>query len=209
MNVQNTTGVSTPPLSKDEICAKIKGLTPVQVELIGTKLAELVFNNVGMIAKYRVAMKVREVNKDVDKDNPMAAMLLRQAGMHARTESQQGKKFLTNEQFFACVMHALWPIKKQINQSFSVPETFLSYGVRFLLSDYEPEGFLAETAEKVGIDLSLIHVPPKYSITLELDKEAWMSDLAFVLKEKSEGVEFSKTSFKVAELEKEMFQSKQ
>jgi hypothetical protein len=103
---------------------------------------------------------------------------------------------------------ALWPVIKKITDSFSTPLSFLEDGLEFQISDNGPMGFVKETAEKFNIEITLDDIPRKYFVTLKLDENLTnytneKSDLIFVLTEESEGIEFSKRTFTIKELEQE------
>jgi hypothetical protein len=188
-------------ISPENIVKKISSIDALQIELIGHKIAEKIVNNLGPVGKAKVAQKINPKQKASE----MTMMLMIQTMMHARMDMEQGKQFLSEEEAFKFVMLALWPIKDKITDSFSKPDWFLEYGLYFQLSDYEPMGVLSETAEKMGLNITLNDVPSKYYIYLKLDKELTneKSDLVFVLTEKSNNVEFSKKTFTIKELEQE------
>ncbi len=113
-------------------------------------------------------------------------------------------QFLSDEQAERFQEEALRPVEAAISDSFSEPDEFLEDGTRFHLSEYRPMGFLAETAEEIGLELTVLDVPPKYCVRLKLDKALTQekSDLVFALTEESDKVEFSRKTFTISELER-------
>ena len=98
----------------------------------------------------------------------------------------------------------LFPVREKIRQSFSTPADFLEQGMRLELTDYHPVGILAESAEEIGLKITLLDVPPRYEIEMKLDQELTRErgKLVFTLIQTSGGVELSKESFTIQELEK-------
>lgn len=83
-----------------------------------------------------------------------------------------------------------------------MPESFVKKGTIVKLSDYQPEPFLIEAAEKCGIELTLKDIPPKYSITLNIEysKSGKSSQLFFNILQKCDKVVLEEDSFSMDEL---------
>ena len=195
--------VAKPTLSSREIVEKLSSINAEQIELIGTQIVQKVLNNLGPVRKLKVALKVSEAKGEPMNGIEQATLLL-----SAKQAISNGKRqFLSKLDASRFVMTALWPVKSAIRESFSTPSAFLRDGLFFQLSDYEPEGFLAETAEKMGIALNFTDVPTKYCVRLKLDNELTneKSDLVFSIIEQSHGVIFPETYFTVKELEEKFY----
>lgn len=115
-----------------------------------------------------------------------------------------GAEFFSEEDYGKFYMAILGPLKDLISEKFSMPSSFLERGLYDRLSDYRPEGILAKTAREIGINLDSKHVPLRYDIHLILDKALSQkhATLVFSLTEKSDGVEFSKRTFTIEQLER-------
>jgi hypothetical protein len=217
-----------PPLSTKEIGRKILSMTARDIELIGSQIINNAMNNLGPAGKARVdqeVMKVKGLSEDPMDIEPIGSQIINNAvnnlgpASKARVDQEtmkvkglsedpmdieKGKsRFLSDEDTARFKLAALDAVKKEIAGSFSRPHQLIDGGLSFQVSGNEPTGFVLKAA--VGIDLTLKDIPSRYYIHLKLDEKLTQekSDLVFVLTETSEGVEFSKTSFTVRQLEQD------
>ena len=189
------------PLTVQDIGKKISAIDAVQIELIGSKIIEQVMNNLGTVGKARVAQQIMQ-KRGASSSGPMDIMM-RMTMMHAKMDMEGGEaQFFSEKNAAKFLLSALWPVKEKIEKSFSRPDWFLEYGAHFQISNYEPTGFLRETSEKTGIEVTINDVPSKYYVFLKLDKELTQqkSELVFSLTQKSDGVEFAQETFTLTEL---------
>lgn len=190
------------PLSIKEITEKLTSIDALQIELIGLEIANNVLNNLGPIGTARVMQKVMQ-KKGASMSGPMA-IIMRMNIKSAQEDIKEGKsQFLSELKAAEFLSLALHPIKDAITERLSTPDSFIQSGTLFKLSDYDPAGFLKETADKMGLDITMNDVPNKYYVFLTLDKEATQekSELVFALTERSQDVEFSNRKFTISELE--------
>lgn len=190
-------------MSIANIREKITSITAEQIELIGVKIAKALVNNLGLGNKARIAQKtVQNSAKPVD---GMRIMMMRQAVTFAKLGDGKAQ-FLSDKDTAKFLAVSLELIKKDITASLSISDLFFEEGAYIELSDYEPKGVLKKTAKQIGVKITQLEVPMRYYIFLKLDLELTheKSDLVFSLTEKSEGVEFSKKTFTLKELEEEL-----
>ena len=199
----STHGQSIPqPLSTHEINQRISSIDASHIELIGIKMIEPLIHNLGPVGKARVALEVMKI-KEVP-EGPMSVDMCITM-MCAKIEIEKGRgRFFSDEKASEFMREALWPVKQKIAESFSESD-FFKTALELQISDYNPMGFVVGAAGRIRVLLTVNDVPIKYYLILKLDEQLTQekSDLVFSLTEKSEGVEFSKQTFTVRELEEQ------
>jgi hypothetical protein len=190
VNLSTASGVKLEEtLSAKELCEKISKIGANQIELIGNKIAGNILDNIGTTAKARIAEQVAP-SKQLQ---------------NTETNDEEQEKCLSDRQMFAFLNVLAWAIKGSLTTTFSTPQNFLESGMSLDLSDNAPIGIFKETAEKIGVKLTMREIPLRYSIYLQLDSNLTQthSKLMFSLIEQSSGVEFSKEAFTIEDLENE------
>ena len=158
------------------------------------------------MGKERVLNQIMQKNKTLQNEF-MDTMIIQAMVRSKRCVDEENVEFLSEEDSGNFSQVALHPIKEVITKAFSIPNEFFESGLCFKLSEYEPRGVLKETAEKVGIKMTLVDVPPRYYVFLKLDEKLTKekSELVFVLTAKSKNVEFSKKIFTISELKTDYY----
>lgn len=189
-------------VSSNNIEKMIASVDALQIELIGSKICEKIVNNLGTVPRARI---MQQVVKEKDFADHFSKMVFLMATHAADEDMEKGKRFLTEDQAGSFLLYLLWPVKDLITGGFSRPHHFVKAGVTFEISDYEPTEMINKIAKKIGVEITLVQVPHKYSIYLKLDEKltSEKSQLVFNLIGVSQGVEVSKETFTINELEEE------
>lgn len=188
-------------LSSKMIQDKLRGIDAFAIELIAIRITTKILERLGSSNKFEI-----EQGSNSDSETPDAFFhnLMVLAAMTKVSEEEE-KPFLSQEETskFLCCASDL--IKKDIQNLLSTPPRFLTEEIHWELSDYYPQGILAQTAEKIGLQLSVNDVPAKYSILFKLDENLTQlnSDLVFHLTEISDKKELSNDTFTIPDLLKE------
>ncbi len=195
------TVVSPSQLSPRQLEAKIAALTAEEIELISEKMAEKIVNQLGPI-------KAARINAQVVKAKGDSELKLNTKLLHARLvmnhlSEYKSKPFLSDSEAVKLFGVTSSLLSALITHDFSTPSNFLQSGMHLRLSDYEPETILNTCARKVGIDLNLTNVAAKWHLDLKIDQELTQREsvLVFLLLETSAGVEISRQTFTIGELE--------
>ncbi len=181
-------------LSAEEIGESISSIDALKIETISTKIIEKVLNNLGFVGKVFVEKQVRQKKGLAELPFPttIPAVL-------------ENKPFLSNADTAKFFPAALLLVTTKISSAFSTSSNFMDSGLCFQISDCEPMGFVHDAAKQTGIDLTSDHIPSKYFVHFkgDLEQTREKAEVVFVLTEESEGIEFSKSTFTIAELQQE------
>lgn len=188
-------------ISLKEILDKISKITDKTIELIGAKIVSVIPGRLGAANKNQVEFEIGSKGKGFD--HPIRIMMLRMMLTQAKAGKKNTKQLFSLDQLGQFYIKALQPIKSEIAAAFSNSSLFEEFGLYFKLSDDEPMGILAQMSKELNLDITMLDVPQKYQIHLKLDPELTKqkSDLVFAMTEESDGVEFSRTTFTIEELE--------
>lgn len=192
-------------VSAEKVANMVSSIKNIQIELIAGRMAAHIIEHLGPQAKADIANDIYLKCSEEEKEEMKMHLLT--ANLNAKMSQEEKKPFLDEIKRAHLVLGLLTPIKKDLINVFSLPRHFVETGVTFILSDYHPQGFLEEIAQKVKANLSMFDVPMKWVITLKIDMEQTTnSQLVFSLIHKSNEIEFSKDHFTIAELEKGFFE---
>jgi hypothetical protein len=192
-----------PAIDAQEMIKAVQVITPVQIELIGSKMVEKMLNHLGPNEKARIEAEIwiRQAIAPMEM-NRISCI----APLVVENQDQpilQHPPFLSDSQFCSLFIASLNLIKDELEGFKVSPHLFVQKGMTFQISDDEPVGLLAQAAKKQGIAIDGSHVLHQYCITLEIDpKESHKrSQLAFTIVEASNGIAFSRESFALGDLD--------
>jgi hypothetical protein len=202
------TAASPAQISPRQMEAKIAALTAEDIDLLSEKMAEKIVNQLGPIKAARINAQVVKVKGYSEE---MSTKLLHVRLVMNHLSEYKSKPFLSDIEAVKLFGVTSSLLSALITHDFSTPQTFLQSGMHIRLSDHEPETILNTIAQKVGIDLNLTNVAAKWHLDLKIDQELTQRksdvyfthrcNLVFLLLETSAGVEISRQTFTIGELE--------
>lgn len=200
--ISNLANSSQGPIqsSTTKFIEKIKNITPLEIDIFGIKIVNMILDNLGPSAKKRVEEKVKQTS-GASAVAPHIDEFLQQILLSYTMSREQNGMFLSELDRAKITIKLLWPIKESLQGSFKKdPYAFLECRLFFHLSDYEPMEILS--FGQTGIKITREDIPPKYSLCLMLEEtlSEEQSKLVFSLIQESDHVEFNKETFALEDL---------